>query len=147
MGGCPDNVLWMLYQYCILTINSYIYTTLSQHFPTFSTLRQYSGCCGNIALQHWGMMLRQCSGNVVWMFGNFTLNIGDQHWDHIKPTSYAHCCNIALNVRDKYWDNIHANLCEHCLNVSAQVSGQECQFEFSTHLQHQHAFLHWHNCM
>ena len=94
MCGCPDNVVWTLYQCCIATQISML-VDIGQHCDNVVTmlwqchsrhwgLTTFRQCCVNVVAtlwqrcsQHWGLMLRQLSHNVAWTLSQCQLNMSN----------------------------------------------------------------------
>ena len=81
--------------------------------------------CGNITSPLWGLALRKCSGNVVWMWPHHSPVLGTD----VERTIRQFCVNavaaLLSNIGDWCWDNIQATLYtnagpQYCTNIVAQ---------------------------
>ena len=135
----PANVVWTLSERWCPTLgptlrhySGYVVWTLSERWC--STLGMgiepiFRQCYVSVvatSFPTWGPMLRR-SGNIVWMF----LNVGAQWW---WPTFGQHSGNVV--------SMLVPNIVLGCFRSRMTVT---FKFEFSTHFQHWHASLHWHN--
>ena len=127
--------------------------------------------CHNIG-KRW-LMFRQCSGNVVWILWQCHSPIWEQHWDNVLCTLWQ-CCSrhwgptlrqylgIVVSMLFQVFcptlrTDIETMFRHHCVNVVSMLVPNGVlghfwsrmtvtfQFEFSTHLKHQHASLHCNN--